>query len=479
MRVTFNTTFLFYLGLVSLGLILPSACSDSSRFGGSDSTFFSEEEWDIIKSLSPVPGPPPAATNRFADNPMAAALGQRFFFDPRFSGPLVNQENFNTNEGGNGSAGQAGNALDGAVERVACATCHMPSTSFADSRTISENVSLGTDFGQRNAPTILNTAFNDFYNYDGLFDSQWAQALNPIENPDEHNFNRVGLALAILQNHQAEYEAVFGPLPNLNDAARFPQVPNPPVFVGQGRPGDSANDPTPGGALDTFDGMAPADQQLINEIFANFGKAVAAYERLLISRDSAFDRFVAGENRALSADQKRGLKLFIVDSLCVTCHNGPNFTDNKFHNLGVKQAGAHVPSQDLGRFGAIPSLLASQFNGVGPFSDDTNAGAQKLAGLTQNSRQLGQFKTPTLRNIDLTGSYFHTGFQSSLWDVVDFYNHGGDRSGFSGVQSVRINDLNMTETQVNDLVSFLRTLNGSPPPANLTTPPAGIPFPPP
>lgn len=478
MRVTFNKTFILYLGLVALAATLPSACSDSSSLGRQDS-FFSDEEWDIIRSLSPVPAPPAAATNRVADDPMAAALGQRFFFDPRFSGPLVNQENFNTGEGGNGSAGQAGNALDGAVERVACATCHNPATSFADTRTVSESVSLGTDFGQRNAPTILNTAFNDFYNYDGLFDSQWAQALNPIENPDEHNFNRIGVALQILQNHQAEYEAVFGPLPNLADNTRFPQIPNPPVFVGQGRPGDSANDPTPGGPLDTFDGMTQADQTLINEIFANFGKAIAAYERLLISRDSDFDRFVAGESRALSADQKRGLKLFIVDSLCVTCHNGPNFTDNQFHNLGVQQSGTHVPSQDLGRFGAIPELLASEFNGVGPFSDNTAVGAQKLAGLTQNSRQLGQFKTPTLRNIDLTGPYFHTGFQGSLRDVVDFYNRGGDRSGFSGVQDVRINELFMTETQVNDVVSFLRTLNGAPLPSNLTSPPAGIPFPPP
>jgi cytochrome c peroxidase len=478
MRVTFKRTFLFYLTAVSLTLFLPSACGDSSSFGRVDS-FFSEVEWDVIRTLSPVPAPPPASTNRFADNPLAAALGQKFFFDPRFSGPLVNQENFDTAQGGNGSAGQAGNPLDGAIERIACATCHNPSTSFADLRTISENVSLGTDFGQRNVPTILNSAFNDFFHFDGISDSQWAQALKPIENPAEHNFNRVSVALVILQNHQNEFEAIFGPLPNLTDATRFPQIPNPPTFVGQGRPGDSALDPTPAGALDTFDGMSAADQTLINGIFANFGKAIAAYERLLISRDSQFDRFVAGDNRALSADQKRGLKLFLVDALCVTCHNGPNFTNNQFHNLGVKQAGDHVPSQDPGRFAAVPILLASPFNGVGPFSDDVNAGARKLAGLTQDNRQLGQFKTPTLRDIDLTGAYFHTGAQSSLWDAVDFYNHAGDRSGFSGVQDVRIGDLNMSETQVNDIVSFLRTLNGAPLPTKLTTAPAGIPFPPP
>jgi cytochrome c peroxidase len=478
MRVTFNRTFLFYLTAVSLALTLPSACSDSSSLGREDS-FFSDEEFDIIRSLAAVPAPPPAATNRFADNPMAAVLGQKFFFDPRFSGPLVNQENFNTGEGGNGAAGQAGNPLDGAISRVACATCHNPTTAFADARTISENVSLGTNFGPRNAPTILNTAFNDFFHHDGIADSQWAQALKPIENPDEHNFNRIGVALLILQNHQTEFEAIFGPLPNLSDAARFPQIPNPPSFVGQGRPGDSAVDPTPGGALDTFDGMTAGDQSLINGIFANFGKAIAAYERLLISRDSQFDRFVAGDDRALSAEQKRGLKLFIVDALCVTCHSGPNFTNNRFHNLGVKQVGSHVPSQDLGRFAVVPELLVNEFNGVGAFSDDVNAGAQKLAGLVQNTRQLGQFKTPTLRNIDLTAPYFHTGGQSSLWDVVDFYNHGGDRSGFSGVQSVRVGDLNMNETQINNIVSFMRTLNGAPLPTKLTTVPAGIPFPPP
>lgn len=424
-----------------------------------DSTF-SDDEWAVIRTLSPLPAPPPDPTNRVADDDRAVILGQKFFFDPRFSGPLLDSDNPDVGAGGNGPVGLTG--------RVACARCHAPTESFIDVITRGNSTSLGTGRSTRNSPTLLNGAYFPYVNHDGRSDSLWSQALGAAESPVLLNGARVAIVQRIFLRYRAEYEAIFGPMPPFDDAGQFPQIPTPPAFAGQGRPGDG-----PGLAgLDTYDEMTILNQMLADSAFANFGKAIAAYERRLLSTDSSFDRFVAGDEAAIDAAARRGLDLFIGKGFCINCHQGPNFSDGDFHNLGLAQTGEHVPAQDIGRFGGLLSLAVDRFNGAGPYSDDAAAGLEKLQALKLEDTSIGAFRTPTLRAVASTAPYMHAGQLRSLRDVVEFYNRGGDGSGFEGTPDPRIGPpLGLDDREIDDLVAFLQSLTGQPPPASLTIPP--------
>ena len=378
--------------------------------------FFSQDEWDIVISLSPLPDtPPPNPTNRFADNPAAALLGQAFFFDFRFSKHST----------------------------IACSTCHSPFYAFADI----ESTSLATGRGTRNTPTVLNAAYNEWQLWDGRAETMWAQALFALEGEGEMAGTRVQYAHVIHQHYKTEYEAVFGPLPELEDTARFPA---------DGKPGDPA-----------FDGMSEADQIAINTIFSNIGKAFEAYQRLLISRDAPFDRYVAGDAAAISPEAKRGLKLFIGKGGCVDCHNTPRFTDNGFHNIGVPSG----PVEDKGRFQGIPKLLANMFNSAGIYSDWRSASEEMLGVMAAKPEDQGAFRTPSLRNVAGTAPYFHTGEFSTLLSVIAFKDAGGSTVGFPGMAALPIAPLNLSEEEQNDLVEFLKTLTGESPPVHLLSKP--------
>src|SRR5262249_49781561 len=151
-----------------------------------------------------------------------------------------------------------------------------------------------------------------------------------------------------------------------------------------GKPGEPA-----------FDDMLEGDKLVVNTILANCGKALEAYQRLLVSGDAPFDRYFAGEFRALSSSAKRGLKLFIGKAACDGCHHGDTFTDQKFHNTGVAQMAA---PPDQGRFDDV-LRLSSPFNGAGEFSDDPAAGMRKLAGIVQTEELRGEFRTKSLRHV--------------------------------------------------------------------------------
>ena len=377
------------------------------------SDLFSDSEWAVVERLSPLPNkPPPNPTNRFADNPDAAQLGQMFFFDARFS-------KNNT---------------------ISCATCHSPFHGFADV----EATSLGNRRGTRNAPTVLNAAYNEWQFWDGRADTLWAQALFALEGEDEQAGTRLQYAHLVHRHYQADYEAIFGPLPNLEDAGRFP-------------PDGKTGDPT-------FDNMFEADRIAINTVFANIGKAIEAYERLLISGNAPFDRYVAGDEEAITLEAKRGLKVFIGKGVCVLCHGTPHFRDNDFHNLGIPQGG--LP-EDVGRFQGITQFLADPFNSAGVYSDSKADAAQILSLLEPRLEHQGEFKTPTLRNIALTAPYFHTGEFPTLASVIEFNNAGGSTNEFAGRQAVAVEPLHLTEQEKQDLVEFLETLTGESPPAHL------------
>jgi len=178
-----------------------------------------------------------------------------------------------------------------------------------------------------------------------------------------------------------------------------------------------------------------------------------------VSRDTPFDAFMAGDTTALSREAQLGLKLFVGDTNCTTCHSGPFFSDGEFHNIGVPQAG---PTIDDGRFKDIPSLLGSTLSGAGNFSDDQTAGLVKIAGLTNppDEATRGQFRTPTLRGVARTAPYMHAGQMNSLAEVIAHYEQGG-ASPPSGVLSTHLSPLSLTAEDRANLVSFLEHLNGA------------------
>jgi cytochrome c peroxidase len=393
-----------------------------------------EEDRAQLETMALVPLPA-SPSNSVADDKDAAALGQKFYFDARFSGPLVE------------SSEELGPA--GTRGAVACATCHDPAQGGADVRPLG-GTSLGAAWTKRNSPSVINAAYSTWLFWDGRRDSLWSQAVAPVESDHEHNFTRVQVARVIYDKYRAPFEGVFGPMPAMDDASRFPLA---------GKPGDAA-----------WDGMAPADQAAVDRVFANFGKAIEAYERQLVDTSSKFDRFVAGDDAALSPQAIRGAKLFVGKAACNECHSGPMLSDGKFHNHGVPQHGAKVPATDRGRSDGIPQLLQTEFNTAGAYSDMDRPDRWK--DLRVADGDLGAFKTPTLRNVSKTGPYMHTGGFANLWDVVNWYNQAAGTDGFSGKrEAASLVPLQLTNEEMADLVEFLKALEGDPLPSNLTSAP--------
>jgi cytochrome c peroxidase len=213
--------------------------------------------------------------------------------------------------------------------------------------------------------------------------------------------------------------------------------------------------------------MAAGDRDIINTIMTNAGKALAAYERKLVSQEAPIDRYIAGDYNALPSAAKRGLGLFIGKAACVDCHSGPSLTDQEFHNTGVSQMGPTLPQTDNGRFDDLARTLPNPFNSAGKYSDDPAFGSAKLAELELTDHLKGLFRTSQLRQIDKTGPYMHTGGLATLEDVVRFYNWGGGNADFTGTKSAAMVPLLLTPEDEADLVAFLRSLTGAPPPPEL------------
>lgn len=422
--------------------------ADAGHDGGPDAwsrpaPSFTDEERAILATLGPLPALPPDPTNAYADDPDAAALGHALFFDARYSGPLVVDSDL-------GAAGERG--------RVSCASCHS-SPAMSDARSMPDNVSLGTNFHTRNAPAIVNSAYYPWTNWGGRFARPWELPPVVAESGLTMNSTRLEVVHHLFDHYRTEYEAIFGPMePAIgSDPVRFPPAGKPRSASG------------PDGAWET---MSAADQQIANRIFVNFGKALHAYMRQLVSRTSDFDRFVAGDASAIDVDAQWGLRVFLGTGGCVDCHSGPHLSDGAFHNLGVAQTGMHVPATDDGRFSSIPPLLGSGLNAAGPFSDDMAAGAVLLAGLTNPPPEStrGQFRTPTLRDLAHTAPYMHAGQLATLEDVVDFYDAGGALPS-SGTLDPLVTPLGLSDEERSDLLAFLRALSSDPVPLALRTAP--------
>jgi cytochrome c peroxidase len=423
-----------------LGAVLVAAAVMSCSGGDAelvDGTF-TPEEWATIKTLSPLPEkPPPDTTNKYADDPKAAVLGQQFFFDKGFSGPLLVGDD-GTN-GGFGAVGEEG--------KIACVSCHEGEW-MIDLHSKPNNATLGADWLPRNSNTVVNVAFyGPWFENDGVSDSMWSDALiDPDELSIAMNGSRLRVVHVIYDKYKAEYDAVFDP--DLD--ASIADLP------ANGKPG-----------MTEWETLAPEKQKMVNTVFANFGKALEAYMRLLVSGNAAFDKYVAGDTSALSPSAKNGLKLFVGKANCVECHKTSHFSDDKFHVIGMVAEGPHIVPDEIGRANVLDRMKKNPFNSNGEFSDDRNTG--RLDDLPASDAEVGKWRTKGLRNVAKTGPYMHTGQFDDLTDIVKFYNDGGDEAGFVGTKDKAIKELNLTDSEIADIVAFLESLTGDPVPVELRT----------
>jgi len=352
------------------------------EFGPRTPDSWTEAELIEIRSLSlqRLPELPADPSNGVADDPRAASLGHKLFFDARLSA--------------NGA--------------VSCATCHKPEQRFTDGLAKGRGIALS----QRNTRSIVGTAYSPWQYWDGRKDSQWSQALSPLEDPAEHGSNRLELArlLATDVSLKTEYEAIFGPLPNFTDTTRFPDSASP---IGSEELGTA------------WESMIDSDRGVVNTAFANLGKAIAAYERMLQPGPTRFDNYVAEieqglDSSSLSDEEIIGLQLFVSDARCTECHNGPLFTNNEFHNTGVLSFPGDHP--DRGRIDGLKKLLADPFNCKGQYSNDPLHQCDELTYVRTGIELIGATQTPSLRNLGGTAPYSHKGQHATLAEVIDLYN---------------------------------------------------------
>ncbi|MCE2391992.1 MAG: cytochrome-c peroxidase [Proteobacteria bacterium] len=289
---------------------------------------------------------------------------------------------------------------------IACASCHDPRQGFADPRGEAASAGVGGAVGTRNAPTVLNAAFLVSQFWDGRAETLEEQAVQPLFNPIEHGFPDADAVMARLRE-LADYPALF--------ARAF-----------------------------------GSEQPTLERV----GQAIASFERTLISLDAPIDRFLAGDEGAISESARRGWELYNAKARCNTCHGHidvlPLFTDDLFHNIGVG-----VERID---FDAVARRAAAAVAG-GTSVDElalSDAEASELGRflVTREPKDMGAFKTPQLRNVALTAPYMHDGSEATLADVIAFYDRGGNDNPYldGGMRP-----LNLTEQESADLVELLET----------------------
>src|SRR5712692_3799513 len=295
---------------------------------------------------------------------------------------------------------------------VACSTCHDPARAFTDGRPTS--VGIKGRVGQRNAPTILNALCNKTQFWDGRVKTLEEQAALPIVNPVEMgqpSLDAAAARIAAIEEYQQAFRRVFGRPPTGPDLVR----------------------------------------------------AIASYERTQLSFDSPFDHFIAGDKNAIDGTAKRGWEIFNTRGGCNKCHaltedkrDVTNFTDNDFHNIGIgiirhnvvalaRQAEQLINSGDTAAIDR--AAIQTDMSALGRFL------------ISKKEPDIASFKTPNLRNVMVTGPYFHDGSQETLWDVSDHYNKG------DGLQNLYLDEdiqpLALTEAEIDDVVAFLASLTSA------------------
>ncbi len=346
----------------------------------------------VSADVNPLLGLPPLPVP--ADNPQTPAkiqLGNKLFHDKRFS-------------------------IDGTIS---CSSCHDDNKAFTDNLPVAVGHHGLT--GTRNAPTVINAAFNKLQFWDGREPSLEAQSKAPFINPLEAGLPSHQPILDIVRS-DADYRKAFNE-----------------VFGVQ------------------------ADKLTMEHV----SKAIASFERSIIAGNSAFDRYYfKADKSALTEQQQRGFQLFLGQGRCVSCHvieqDQALFTDGRFHNIGI---GINAIQQDVPPL--VQAFLEAKARGGNVdqmvLSDKKTSELGRFA-VTQSFNDMGAFKTPTLRNIALTAPYMHDGSLKTLKDVIIHYNNGGVTPAGAQVNaylSGGIRPLNLTDSQIDDLDTFLEALTSA------------------
>jgi len=365
---------------------------------------------------------PPDPSNAYEQLPAAANLGKQLFQDTGLS----------------------------SNRQVACATCHLPGAQFQDGRPRGQGVGAG----RRRTMPVMGAAHLPFLFWDGRKDSLWSQALGPWEDGLEHGSNRVALVKWVRAHYLSAYEQIFGLMPDLGP---LPESAGP-----NGTQVELAN----------WAGLTDTQRERVNRVFANMGKSIAAYERNISYGETRFDRYAettAAGNRdgqqILTAQEVRGLRLFLNQGQCSTCHNGPLLTDYAFHNTGVPPVDATAP--DAGRAVGVRKLQQDEFNCLGRYSDARPEQCTELHYLaTDDPTKLGAFRTPSLRNVAARAPYMHAGQISTLDQVIEHYAQspaaiiGHSELARPGESQGERQVIRLTPAQIQDIKAFLETLTG-------------------
>lgn len=269
---------------------------------------------------------------------------------------------------------------------ISCASCHKPDKAWADTEPVSEGVAHQK--GARNSPSIINSAYIIPQFWDGRAVHLEKQAVGPVQNPIEMDLTKEELEFRLnhIPGYGTQFQEVFGSAP-------------------------------------TIDLMA---------------KAIAAFERIIITNDTPYDRYIQGDRSAMSEEAIEGLELFSGKGHCIVCHSGPAFSDSNYHNLGIGYENGKF--KDVGRYG-----------------------------VTKNPKDMGAFLTQKLRDIELTPPYMHDGSERTLDNVINFYNRGGNPN--PNLDPAML-PLSLTKKEKHDLMEFLKALTGPypivepPPPPN-------------
>lgn len=375
------------------------------------------DELSILRDMrvDDLGAPAPDPTNRLADNPTAAHLGASLFSDRQFS----------------------------ANGQVSCASCHRADYGLTD------DVPLGRGVGIANRRTmpIAPAVYSPWQFWDGRADSLWAQALGPVENPAEHGSTRVQVARRFVASYANEYKALFGAVPDLSDSRRFPEHATPL--------GDAA-------ARAAWAAMAPQDRELVNDVFVNFGKSIAAFERTIRQPRTRLDRYVAAvldgrtNDDSLSPDERKGFKLFIGKARCVECHSGPLLTNHEFANTGVPER-AGLPVDD-GRSQGVGRALADPFNCRSKFSDARDKCDELEFAATGSAELVRAYKVPSLRGVASRPPFMHAGQFKTLAEVIAHY----DRAPASPRGTTQLQPLRLSAAERRQIEAFLKSLDPIP-----------------
>ncbi|MCH2100458.1 MAG: cytochrome-c peroxidase [Planctomycetes bacterium] len=408
-----------------------------------------DRERAIALTLSPLPKMPPQPSNRFADNPEAARLGQRIFYDVRLSRD----------------------------SNRSCASCHSPGLGWSDGLELSQGIAKLN----RNSPSLLHAGYQRWLFWDGRADSLWSQIQWPLEHPNEMGFARADLVRLIASDAQlrTEYEAIFGPLPEgAHNPERFrpggrPPLPAPINPFRRAPSLEQLAESDAGHAA--WLAMNEQDRIEASRVLANTGKAIEAFERKLVPGPSRFDRYIEGlrENdvdkmSALNTSEQRGLKIFVGKGQCVNCHFSPLLSGGEFHNIGL--AVEEGKPFDAGRPDGINTVQIDPMNGRGAFSDAQEwASNVKLRYLRYDEHTYGAYKAPTLRNAAVSAPYMHNGRFETLEEVVRFYVElpGGPPIGH---REETLLPVDLDDAEIRDLAAFLKSLQGEPVPEALRRP---------